>query len=84
MSCAKIYLVFGCPFICFKWQNQAVLVTFGTEVFSIFWCTDLVIFVSSTSGNQSPNVPNDALPDGSGLSMGVLVNARMNEAQTFR
>ena len=37
--------------------------------------------MSSTSGTQLPDVLNDALPSGGGLSVGIVVNARMNEAQ---
>ena len=37
--------------------------------------------MSSTSVTQSPNVLNDALPAGGGLSMGVVVNAIINEAR---
>ena len=30
----------------------------------------------------APNVPNDALPDDGGLSMGVVVNARMKKSRS--
>ena len=36
---------------------------------------------SDTAAPLAPNVPNDPLPSGSALSMGVVVNKRINEAQ---
>ena len=35
----------------------------------------------STSGTQSPNFLNHALTSGGGLSMGVVEDAKINEAQ---
>ena len=29
---------------------------------------------------MEPNVPNDVLPDGGGLSLGFVVNSRINES----
>ena len=38
-------------------------------------------FLSSKSGDQSPNVLNDTLSDGGVLSMGVVENSRIYEAR---
>ena len=61
-------------------ENQDVLVTFCTAICSIFWCADVVLFFSS-SGNQPPYFLSDVLPAGGVLSMGVVANARTNEAR---
>ena len=66
--------MFGGTFIHLKWKNQDVLATFCTAIFSVFWCADVVLLMSSTSGTQSTNVINDALPSVGCLSTGVVEN----------
>ena len=81
MSCANNYVVFGCPFIYLKWRNQDVLANFCTDICSVFWCADVVLFMTSTSGTKLPNVLNYALHAGGVLSTGVVKNKIMNEVR---
>ena len=80
-SCTNKYVVFGFHFLCLKWKNQDVIANYCTAICSVFLCARVVLFMSSTSGNQSPNILNGAIPVGGVLSMGVVENARMNKAQ---
>ena len=52
-----------------------------TAICSVFWCAGVFLFISSTSGTQSPNALNYDLPSGGGLSIGVVSILRMNEAR---
>ena len=54
---------------------------FCTAICSVFWCADVVLFMYSTSGNQSSYILNGAFSADGGLSMGAVANERMDEAR---
>ena len=66
------------PFSVLEMAKSIRSCDFCTVIFSVFWCPDVVLFMSSTSGTQSPNVINYALPTGGVLSMVVVENVIMN------
>ena len=62
-------------------ENLRCSCEFFIEICSIFWCTDVILFMSSTSGTKSPNVLNDALPDIRSLLMIFVANTITNESR---
>ena len=69
------------PFSMLKMEKSRCSRNFLHSNLLCIFCADVFLFMYSTSGTQSPYVLNDVLPDGGGLSMVVVANARMNEAR---
>ena len=67
--------------MCLKWQNRYFSRLFAQQFSLYFGALMCSFFILSTSGSQPLNEINDVIPSGSGLSMGVVENLRMNKAQ---